>query len=239
VTFDTAVLCGTCTGAGTARGTFPEQCSTCRGRGEVSQVQRSIFGQVMTSRTCPRCAGAGTVVTSPCADCGGEGRVRSRRTVTVTVPPGVEHGMRIRLAGEGEAGRGGGPNGDLYVEVAEREHPVFERDGDDLHCTVSVPMTAAALGTAVALDTLDGQEQIAVRPGTQSGDVVTLRARGVPHLRASGRGDLHVHVEVRTPTRLDAEQERLLKELASLRGEDSPSVGPRGLLGRLRDAFGR
>ena len=240
VSFDSAVACATCQGHGTASGTFPEKCGTCQGRGEVSQVARSFLGQVMTTRPCPRCQGVGTVIAHPCGSCGGEGRVASARTLTVKIPAGVENGMRIRLSGEGAAGPGGGPNGDLYIEVLERQHDVFEREGDDLHCKVSLPMTAAALGTSLTLHTLDGDEQIEVRAGTQSGHVMTLRARGVPHLRGTGRGDLHVHVEVRTPTHLDGEQESLLRQLAKLRREEHPdgSPGGGGLFGRLRDALG-
>lgn len=238
ITVDTATRCDTCHGQGTAAGTEPETCPSCQGRGEVSQVTRSFLGQVMTSRPCPRCQGVGTIIPVPCPTCGGDGRVRSRRTLTVKVPAGVEHGMRIRLSGEGEVGPGGGPAGDLYVEVDEREHPVFERDGVDLHCKVTLPMTSAALGTAVSLATLDGEEQVVIRPGTQPGSVVTLRARGVPHLRGVGRGDLLVHVEVETPTRIDAEQERLLRELAARRGEEAIAAGNgNGLFGRLRGAF--
>jgi len=240
VTFDSAAVCEQCTGTGTASGAAPETCGTCQGRGEISQVQRSFLGQVMTTRPCPRCGGVGSVVTDPCPGCGGDGRVAQRRTVTVKIPAGVEHGIRIRLSGEGEVGPGGGPPGDLYVQVVEREHEVFERDGDDLHCKVTLPMTAAALGTALTLTTLDGDETIDIKPGTQSGAVVTLRARGVPHLRGVGRGDLHVHVEVRTPTHLDPEQERLLRELAKARDEEHPdgSSGGGGLFSRLRDVLG-
>ena len=241
ITIDTAVVCSACSGSGTAPGTHPETCGTCRGRGEVSSVQRSFLGQVMTSRPCHVCGGVGTRIAFPCQGCSGEGRVRARRTVSVQIPAGVENGMRVRLSGEGEVGPGGGPPGDLYVEIREREHPVFHREGDDLHCTVSLPMTAAALGTQVTVTTLDGEEALELKPGTQSGTVLSLRARGVPHLsRAVGRGDLHVHIEVVTPTRLDAEQERLLRELAALRDEEQPSVavtGAGGLFGRIRDAF--
>jgi molecular chaperone DnaJ len=238
VSFDTAILCEQCQGSGTAAGTHPETCTTCRGRGEVSQVQRSFLGQVMTSRTCPACGGAGTRITHPCPGCAGEGRLAERRTVTVKVPAGVEHGMRIRLTGEGEIGPGGGPAGDLYVEVVEKPHPVFEREGSDLHCKVTLPMTAAALGTTVTLRTLDSTEDIVIKPGTQGGSVLPLRARGMPHLRGAGRGDLFVHVEVVTPAKLDDEQEELLRQLAKLRGEERPPGTPSGgLFGRLRDAF--
>ena len=201
---DTAVVCTTCTGEGTAPGTSAQTCDMCRGRGEVSAGHRGpSSGQVMTSRPCPQCQGFGTVIPTPCPECAGDGRVRSRRTLTVKIPAGVDNGMRIQLAGEGEVGPGGGPAGDLYVEIHERPHPVFQRRGDDLHCTVTLPMTAAALGTTVPLETLDGKEEIDIRPGTQSGQSIPLHGRGIPHLRGGGRGDLIVHVEVQTPTKLD------------------------------------
>jgi molecular chaperone DnaJ len=240
ITVDTAVLCSTCTGAGTAPGTHATTCTTCAGRGEVQSVQRGFLGQVVSSRTCPTCAGTGQVIPDPCPQCAGDGRVRARRTIQVKVPAGVEDGMRIRLSGHGEVGPGGGPAGDLYVEVHERPHDVFTRDGEDLHCRVTLPMTAAALGTTLSLKTLDGEEDLDIRPGTQSGSVLTLRAHGAPRLRASGRGNLVVHVEVSTPTRLDAEQEKLLRELAALRGEDqadSHREAQGGLFSRVRDAF--
>ncbi|HEY5456602.1 MAG TPA: molecular chaperone DnaJ [Acidothermaceae bacterium] len=238
---ETAIVCATCDGAGTASGTHPETCQVCKGRGEVSQVTRSFLGQVMTSRPCPQCAGVGTVIRHPCPECSGDGRVRARRTVEVGIPAGVEHGMRLRLTGEGEVGPGGGPPGDLYVEIEERKHPTFERHGIDLHAAVPVPMTAAALGTSLKVETLDGPVDIDVKPGTQSGTVIPLRGRGVPRLRSNSRGDLHVHLEVTTPTKLDAEQEELVRKLASLRGEESPDgafkAAAPGLFGRIRDAF--
>jgi molecular chaperone DnaJ len=240
IAVDTAVACETCEGSGTAPGTSPVTCTSCQGRGEIQQVTRSFLGQVMTSRPCPECGGVGSTIPHPCPECRGEGRVRSRRQLKVKVPAGVEHGMRIRLAGEGEVGPGGGPPGDLYVEVHERPHAVLVRDGDDLHCTVSLPMTTAALGTTLSVETLDGVEEISVRPGTQPGSELRLRARGVPHLRGTGRGDLIVHVDVLVPTRLDGEQEKLLRQLASLRGEEAPpSIEPasKGIFSRLRDAF--
>jgi molecular chaperone DnaJ len=238
---ETAILCPTCTGAGTAPGTSVRTCDICHGRGEVQQVQRSLLGQVMTSRPCPNCSGFGTVIPHPCPECAGDGRIRTRRTLTVKIPAGVDTGTRIQLAGEGEIGPGGGPSGDLFVEIVELPHPMFQRRGDDLHCTVTLPMTAAALGATVTLETLDGAEEIDIRPGTQSGQVVPLRGRGVQHLRGVGRGDLLVHVEVQTPTKLDGEQERLLRQLAELRDEERPNgqftPGVQGFFSRLRDAF--
>jgi molecular chaperone DnaJ len=239
---DTAVVCPECTGSGAAPGSGPAMCDICGGRGEVQSVQRSFLGQVVSTRTCPSCAGVGQVIPDPCPQCGGDGRVRARRTIPVKVPAGVEDGMRIRLTGHGEVGPGGGPAGDLYVEIHERPHPVFTRDGEDLHCRVTLPMTAAALGTTLKLQTLDGVEDLDIRPGTQSGSVLTLRAHGAPRLRSTGRGNLMVHVDVQTPSRLDERQQELLRELAALRGEELPdgSGAPAGgLFSRVRDAFGR
>ena len=239
---DTATTCPTCRGGGTAAGTSPRTCDICQGRGEVQQVTRSFLGQVMTARPCASFQGFGTVIPQPCPDCGGDGRVRTRRSLKVKIPAGVDTGTRIQLAGEGEAGPGGGPAGDLYVEIVERPHPTFRRQGDDLHCTVTVPMTAAALGTTVTLETLDGPRAVELRPGAQSGQVITLPDLGVTHLRRQGRGALSVHLDVQTPTRLDAEQEDLVRKLAALRGEEGPDVGQlagegQSFLGRLRDAF--
>jgi molecular chaperone DnaJ len=211
----------------------------CAGRGEISQVQRSFLGQVMTTRPCPQCNGFGTVIPRPCPECAGDGRVRSRRTLTIKVPAGVDTGTRIQLTGQGEVGAGGGPAGDLYVEVRVRPHEIFTREGDDLHCTLTLPMTAAALGTTVPMETLDGRQVIDVRAGTQSGQVITLAGRGAGRLRSATRGDLLVHVEVATPTRLDDRQRELLTELAELRDEHRPADHPdgQGLFAKLRGAW--
>ncbi|MGI8762355.1 MAG: molecular chaperone DnaJ [Jatrophihabitantaceae bacterium] len=235
---ETAVLCTTCAGRGCAPGTSPRTCATCGGAGEIQSVQRSFLGQVMTTRSCSACGGTGEQITSACPTCGTEGRVRTRRTITVDVPAGIEDGMRIRLSAQGEVGPGGGPAGDLYVEISELQHDTFIRDGAELHCTITVPVTAAALGSDLVLSTLDGEEKIEIRAGTQSGTELIVRGKGVPRLRSSARGDLHVHIEVRTPTRLDVEQERLLRELAALRDEDVAAVTKgSSLFGKVRDAF--
>jgi molecular chaperone DnaJ len=249
---DTAVVCGTCSGSGASPGTRPITCETCHGAGEVAHVQRSFLGEVRTLRPCAACRGFGTIIPDPCRECSGDGRVRSRRTLTVKIPPGVDTGTRVQLADQGEVGPGGGPPGDLYVEINVLPHPIFTRRGDDIHGTVTVPMTAAALGTTLTLPTLeadivDGHDsdvettfELEVKPGTQSGAEHVLRARGVPGLRG-GRGDLVVHVVVETPTRLDARQEELLRELAAIRGEEQPSgqvtASQKSVFGRLRDAF--
>jgi molecular chaperone DnaJ len=238
---ETATVCESCRGSGAAPGSRPVTCDMCGGRGETRQVQHSFLGQVMTSRRCIQCGGFGTVISSPCPECLGEGRVRTRRTLKVKIPAGVDTGTRIPLAGEGEVGPGGGPPGDLYVEIVEAPHPHFQRHGDDLHCTVALPMTAAALGATVELTTLDGREELDIKPGTQPGTQLRLPGRGVHHLRRAGRGDLVVHIDVQTPTRLDERQEELLRELARLRGEEQPAgqlrSGQHGLFSRLRDAF--
>ncbi|HEY3735108.1 MAG TPA: molecular chaperone DnaJ [Streptosporangiaceae bacterium] len=238
---DTAVVCPTCSGEGTAPGTHPETCDVCGGRGEVNQVTRSFLGQVMTSRPCPSCAGAGTLIRMPCPECDGDGRVRTRRTLKVRIPAGVESGTHIQLAGEGEVGPGGGPPGDLFLEIVQRPHNIFERQGDDLHCTVTIPMAAAALGATLSVQSLDGPRDVDIRPGTQSGQVIPLYGLGTAHLNDSGRGDLVIHVTVETPTKMDADQENLMRELAKLRGEEAPpgkfAPGQQGFFSRLRDAF--
>ncbi|AYE96826.1 molecular chaperone DnaJ [Mycobacterium paragordonae] len=243
VTVDTAVLCDRCQGKGTNGDSAPVPCDTCAGRGEVQTVQRSLLGQMLTSRPCPTCRGVGVVIPDPCYQCMGDGRVRARRDITVKIPAGVAEGMRVRLAAQGEVGPGGGPAGDLYVEVHEQAHDIFAREGDDLHCTVSVPMVDAALGVSVSLDAiLDGTSEIVIPPGTQPGAVITLRGRGMPHLRSSSRGDLHVHVEVVVPTRLDHHDTELLRELKTRRNRDvaevrSSHANNGGLFSRLRETF--
>jgi molecular chaperone DnaJ len=253
VKVDTAVVCTLCGGEGTAPGTSLAPCSTCRGRGEISHVQRSFLGEVRTMRPCPTCRGYGTVIPDPCSECAGDGRIRSRRAISVSVPAGVDSGNRIQLSGQGEVGPGGGPAGDLYVEIEVAHHDVFTRTGDDLLCTVTLPMTAAALGTSVELPTLEadlasGESDVEraftldIKPGTQSGERIAVRARGVPRLRGAGRGDVVATVVVETPTRLDDEQEALLRQLAGLRDEENPTAAlhkqHRSMFERFKDAFG-
>jgi molecular chaperone DnaJ len=238
LTVDTAVLCSTCSGAGTSPGTTPVTCDICHGKGEVQSVQRTFLGQVVSTRPCGACQGYGTTIPHPCAACAGEGRVRTRRTLTVKIPAGVEDGMRIRLAQQGEVGPGGGQPGDLYVEIHERPHDVFARKGNDLHCKVTVPMTAAALGTRLTIKTLDSEEQVDVKAGTQPGATIRIKGRGVPHLRGSARGDLFVHLDVRTPTKITPEQERMLREFAKARGEEMAELAKQGgFFSSLRNAF--
>lgn len=239
VQVDTAVVCPTCQGSCCRPGTSPRTCEVCGGRGSVQRVARSFLGQVMTTQPCAACQGFGTVIPEPCTECAGEGRVRSRRTISVDVPAGVDTGTRIKLTAQGEVGPAGGPAGDLYLEVRERRHDVFVRRGDDLHATLPVPMTAAALGTVLTLDTLDGPQEVDLRPGTQPDQEVVLKGLGVGHLHTGGRGDLHVHVDVQVPVGLDDEQAELLRRLAALRGEERPdarlATASTGMFARLRD----
>jgi len=247
---DTAVRCTTCEGSGTADGGEPATCRTCHGQGSVQSVQRSLLGDIRTQRPCPTCHGFGSTITNPCAECSGEGRVRARRTITVNIPSGVDQGTRVQLSGQGEVGAGGGPAGDLYVEINVEQHPLFTRQRDDLACTVTIPMTAAALGTRIDLPTLEADLEsdehdksmtLDVPAGTQSGETIIARGRGVPRLRGVGRGDLHVQVIVETPSKLDSQQRDLLTQLAGLRDEEriepELSNGHRSVFGRLKDAF--
>lgn len=229
--------CATCDGSGAADGGGPVTCDTCGGAGAVQQVARSVFGQMLTTTTCPACEGMGTRVTKPCPTCRGQGRREAAETVTVDVPAGVATGTRLRLTGRGESGRMGAPAGDLYVRIRVADHPVFTREGDDLHCELRLPMSQAALGSELTVPTLYGDELVAVPAGTQTGDVVTVRGLGMPRLGSGQRGRLHIHVRVATPTDLTPEQEDLLREFAALRQETLRETG-KGLFGRIRDAFG-
>ncbi|MDO5029769.1 MAG: molecular chaperone DnaJ [Corynebacterium sp.] len=222
ITVDTAVLCDKCEGTGSKSKSKPKPCTSCNGTGEIQQVQRSFLGNVMTSRPCPTCEGTGEVILDPCSNCAGDGRVRARRDLTVNVPAGISDGMRIRMAGQGEVGPGGGPAGDLYVEVEMEKHPVFEREGDDLHVNVDVPMADAALGTEFEVDDLLGEPMtIKVDAGTQPTEEVRLEGKGMPHLRGEGNGDIVAHVNVTVPTKLDRRSRELLEKLREHRNDDA------------------
>jgi molecular chaperone DnaJ len=248
---DTAVLCPRCSGSGSAEGSEPVTCQTCHGQGEVTHVQRSFIGDIRTTQACPTCRGYGTVIPDPCPECAGDGRVRSTRTINVKIPAGVSTGNRIHLSAHGEVGSGGGPAGDLYVELNVMPHELFRREGDDLEVVVKIPMTAAALGTEVDVSTLEADlpdadpeistVKVTVPSGTQSGTRVAVDGKGVPRLRGSGRGQLGVTLLVQTPIRVDDEQRELLRQLAELRDETRPEVTMqkhgKGVFGRLRDAF--
>ena len=248
---DTAVVCPTCSGKGSADGEEPVTCSTCHGSGDVQTVQRSFLGDIRTVQPCPTCRGYGTIIQHPCGECSGEGRVRSTRTINVKIPAGVSPGNRVHLDSQGEVGPGGGPAGDLYVELTVSPHEVFKREGDNLEMVAKLPMTAAALGTEVWIETLeadvegtapeDAKVKVEVPAGTQSGARLVVQGRGVPRLRGTGRGDLGVTLLVQTPGDLDDEQRDLLRRLAELRDETRPVAtagkAHKGMFERIKDAF--
>jgi molecular chaperone DnaJ len=232
------VHCDTCEGSGAQPGTAAVRCPECQGAGELRRVRQSILGQVITAVPCTRCQGTGQAIEHPCVDCRGEGRRPERRTLTVDIPAGVDEGSTLRLSGHGPAGFRGGPNGALFVHVAVEPDPYLERSGVDLHATVRIPMTLAALGGTVTFDTLDDQRDLVIAAGTASGAVLPLKGLGVPKLRGRGRGDLFVRIQVETPSGLDDRQRELLRQLAEARGEDlgTPPHGE-GLFSRIRSAL--
>jgi molecular chaperone DnaJ len=229
--------CERCSGEGTEPGTYAERCETCGGTGQVSQARRTVIGSIMTSYPCRDCSGTGWVVPNPCIECRGAGRLARDVEVPLQIPPGIADGDRMRLTGEGEAGGAGGGRGDLYVRFVVAPDERFERVGDDLVTWAEIPMTTAALGGDVTIETIDGTEQVSVAPGTQSGTLFRIRGAGVPRRGGRGRGDLVVRAHVVTPTALDDEQSDLLRRLAGLRGEATSEPG--GLRSALRRVLGR
>ncbi|MXZ95908.1 MAG: molecular chaperone DnaJ [Acidimicrobiaceae bacterium] len=236
VTVRTAVRCESCDGSGAEAGTSPVRCTQCGGSGQVRRVRQSMLGQMVTAAACDLCGGLGEMIEQMCGDCEGHGRKLEQRTYSVQVPVGVDDGTTLRLSGRGAAGPRGGAHGDLYVHARVRPHPRFHRNGSDLVHELHVPFTQAALGARLEYETLDGTESIVIPKGTETGAVVRLRGRGVPHVRGRGRGDLLVQLVVDVPDDLTDEQEELVRRLAELRGEEvaEPSES---LLGRIRTAF--
>jgi molecular chaperone DnaJ len=233
----TQVSCETCAGSGAKKGSKPEQCTTCGGVGQV-RMQQGFFS---IQQACPACKGAGTVISDPCNDCHGRGRVRKTKTLSVKVPSGVDDGDRIRLTGEGEAGRSGGPAGDLYVEIRVNPHKIFTREDADLACEVPVSMATATLGGEVELPTLDGNVSLKVPAGTQSGKVFRLRGKGVTTVRDARKGDLFAKVAVETPVNLTVEQKSLLDKFdESIReGGDQHSPRAGGWIDSVKRFFDR
>jgi molecular chaperone DnaJ len=215
--------CGTCHGSGAKAGTSPTTCTTCHGHGQV-RMQQGFFS---IQQTCPRCHGTGKMVTNPCATCGGAGRIKQHKTLSVKIPAGVDEGDRIRLSGEGEAGVNGGPAGDLYVVIHLKQHPVFTRDHNDLHCEMPISFTTAAVGGDIEIPTLDGYAKIKVPGGTQTGQMFRLRGKGIKGVRSSGHGDLICHVAIETPVNLTSRQKELLAELESIIQKDGGKHNPR------------
>ncbi len=224
--------CLSCGGTGARSGTSAVTCPTCAGRGQV-RYQQGFFSFI---RPCTACRGSGQVIRERCPNCRGEGRVRQEKTLKVHIPPGVDAGTRLRIAGEGEAGRNGAPPGDLYVVLGVQDHPFFQRHDQDLVCTVPISFCQAALGSELRVPTLDGEETLKVPEGTQTGTVFRIRGRGVPALNARGRGDLYVKVQVRTPTHLTKEQRKLLEQMAEAFPEDNRPT-EKSVLEKVKDYF--
>lgn len=214
--------CDVCHGSGAKPGTQPETCGTCGGAGAV-RMQQGFFS---VQQTCPTCHGSGKVVPNPCVTCDGVGRVRKNKTLQVKIPAGIDDGMRIRSTGNGEPGVNGGPPGDLYVEIRIKEHDIFQRDGDDLHCELPIPFTTAALGGDIQVPTLNGRAEITVPEGTQTGKTFRLRGKGIKGIRSSYPGDLYCHVTVETPVRLTDEQKTLLQQFAESLNEGGSQHSP-------------
>lgn len=232
ITVPGSVSCETCEGSGAKKGSGPTTCGACRGAGRV-RVQQGFF---TLERTCPACGGDGRVIADPCTDCGGQGRVRRERTLTVDIPAGIESGTRIRLAGEGEAGPRGGPEGDLYIFVDVKKHDLFERDGADLYCAAPIPMTTAALGGDVEGPTIEGgRVSISIPEGTQTARRFRVRGKGMTRLNQKGRGDMLVEIIVETPVNLTSRQKELLKEFCEAGGAEDCNPSSTGFFRRVKN----
>ena len=231
-TWDT---CDTCKGSGAKPGTSPKTCTTCNGNGTVHMRQ----GFFSIQQTCPHCKGSGKIIPEPCTTCNGAGKIKRQKTLEVKIPAGINEGMRIRSAGNGEPGTNGGPAGDLYIEIRIKQHDIFERDGDDLHCTVPVSMTAAALGGAIEVPTLGSKAEIELPEGTQHGKTFRLRGKGIKGIRSSYPGDLYCHITVETPVKMTEHQRKLMKELdESFKGAgDRHSPNAKSWTDRVKDLF--
>jgi molecular chaperone DnaJ len=225
--------CDVCKGTGAKPGTKPKVCHTCGGQGAV-RVQQGFFS---IQQTCPTCHGTGKVIPDPCTNCHGEGKVKKNKTLEVKIPAGIDEGMRIRSAGNGEPGINGGPGGDLFVEIHIKKHEVFERDGDDLHCQIPIAFTTAALGGTVEVPTLGGRVEIDLPEGTQSGKTFRVRGKGIKGIRSSYPGDLYAHVAIETPVRLTDKQKQLLRELDGLLKDDKHSPQTRSWMDKVKDFF--
>lgn len=241
INVNTAVLCNTCQGSGCHENSAPVTCDVCGGQGQVQRQVRSLFGNVVTAHPCGSCHGYGTVIKQPCVQCAGQGRVRERRTMAIDIPSGIDTGTRMQMRGGGEVGPFGGPNGDLFIEFRVTHHDIFSRDGNDLLCTMQVSMTDAILGSEAVVDGLDGDVPVAVEAGVQSGDVITVRGRGIQGLRSNSRGDLKIAVQVVTPQKLSKREQDLVRQLAALRKDPAPQLGEfqQSLFGKIRDRFFR
>jgi molecular chaperone DnaJ len=235
----TAEICSACNGLRAEPGTEPKRCPGCNGTGEVRRTQQSIFGQFVNVTMCDRCRGEGRIVETPCKHCRGLGREKRKRKLSVKIPAGVDSGSQMRLTGEGEIGNNGGPRGNLYLQITVKPHDVFRRDEDDLLLDLDLNFAQAALGDQVGVPTIDGEpHELRIPAGTQTGELFIVKAKGVPHLRGGGRGDMIVRANVVTPRALSKEQKDLLKRLAESMGSDVKPQEDRGFMGKIKDALG-
>jgi molecular chaperone DnaJ len=227
--------CETCKGSGAKPGTSAKTCSTCNGSGNV-HLRQGFFS---IQQTCPHCHGTGKIIPEPCTTCHGAGKVKKQKTLEVKIPAGINEGMRIRSTGNGEPGQNGGPAGDLYIEIRIKAHDIFERDGDDLHCTVPISMTTAALGGAIEVPTLGSKAEIDLPEGTQHGKTFRLRGKGIKGVRSSYPGDLYCHISVETPVKLTEHQRKLLKELdeSFRKAGEKHSPNTKSWADRVKDLF--
>lgn len=237
ITIPKEEICSTCQGSGAKPGSQPVICSVCRGTGQQETVQNTPFGRIVNRRTCLACHGTGRVIPEKCPTCRGTGRVRRTKTIPVHIPPGVDDGTQLRLAGQGEPGINGGPPGDLYILLRVKPHPFFEREGQDIFCEVPITFVQAALGDEIEVPTLRGKVKLKIPAGTQTGTSFRLKGKGVPANRGNREGDQHVRVRVVTPTSLTERQKELLREFAALSGDELPDEQANGLFQRMKKAF--
>ena len=228
--------CASCGGSGAAKGSSAETCTTCNGSGQEQVMQRTMFGSMMTSRTCSQCRGTGKIIKNPCGDCHGTGRRRVTKTIKVSIPRGVDDGQRVRVSGGGEAGVRGGASGDLYVYIFIRPHELFQRRGNDVLIEIPITFVQASLGDTVQVPTLDGAVDLKIPAGIQTGTVLRVKGKGIPNLRGAGRGDEHVRIKVTTPQKLSAKQKELLKEFAELSG-DAVNPEQKSFTEKFKDLF--
>ncbi len=229
-------VCSKCTGSGAKPGSNVTTCSHCNGTGQVQIKQNTPFGQFINTKTCDACKGEGKIITEPCPACNGKGRLRSTKKIKIDIPAGIDDGQTISLRGGGDPGLKGGPNGDLYVNIRVKSHPLFSRQGNNVVCDVPITFTQAALGAELEVPTLDGKVKYTVPEGTQTGSVFRLKGKGIPYLRGNGRGDQYVKVTIEVPKKLNDKQKALLREFAEISGDESHEQR-KGFFDKMKDAF--
>jgi molecular chaperone DnaJ len=229
--------CDTCLGSGAKPGTKPETCTVCKGSGQQEQVQNTPFGRVVNRRVCMKCEGKGKVIKEKCPTCRGNGKVQKQKTISINIPPGVDNGMQIRMAGQGEPGVNGGPPGDLYVVLRVREHEFFDREGQDIYCDMPITFVQATLGDEIEVPTLTGRVKLKIPTGTQTGTFFRIKGKGVPAVRGNHQGDQHVKVKIVTPKNLTERQKELLKDFAEVSGDHIPDEQSDGFFDKVKKAF--